>query len=640
MSILPSNTPASSSSSSSSSSTVSPQTPNSDHGSFISPLPSSQQQQQLQHLSPSAVLRSVRISDSASYHDTAVIQAAHDDSDGPSEKVNYWEKHGAGKNMVNVADQVGDGLRSIQDQGKLSQSVASPNNGQSTTSRGGPRGSSTTSAGRKTLMYLMLGEDDRKAEYSKQCPLCFMMISSKDLYTIYIENVKLYSIGDVIEFWLLTRQKDSFRLSLKNNEGIDTIDEVHDSFSKFTFTSDVDLSVREAMSDLDSWLARADSGLVDDMEKLPYVCAAIKQLEQRKKYWNERQVSNGYMTSRLNSSLTTFPGSPPTARVSNIGVDVYESPWGSPSNSVGDKSLWVETSTPDVSSSSLETSDLRESLDDRDRFSSSSSRDNKSLQVRFDGCNGGKDRDSYNFYQAVDGQNLILHPLNMKCLLHHYGSYDRLPNRITGKILQLESVTQSEAMRRRYRYLGHFSLTATFQFCEIDLSEVLPADSLSPFLDEIRNREKQRKRVARKEHRDKVKAEAVGSNYAMSLNLEHTPHDEPPNFSIDDFEVLGTSTTTSSSPPNIRERQSFSNVARLGFAAAHDSPALKIEEARSHTGMEVSTGTRNNSGPSFANITSRGKPPERTDVAEVNKMGKKGKKPSRVLLSTAGSRRY
>ncbi|CAI9285856.1 unnamed protein product [Lactuca saligna] len=34
---------------------------------------------------------------------------------------------------------------------------------------------------------------------------------------------------------------------------------------------------------------------------------------------------------------------------------------------------------------------------------------------------------------------------------------------ISGKILQLESVTQSEAMRRRYRYLSHFSLTTTFQ---------------------------------------------------------------------------------------------------------------------------------------------------------------------------------
>jgi hypothetical protein len=42
--------------------------------------------------------------------------------------------------------------------------------------------------------------------------------------------------------------------------------------------------------------------------------------------------------------------------------------------------------------------------------------------------------------------------------------FDKFFNcRISGRILQLETVTQSEAMRRRYRYLSHFSLTTTFQ---------------------------------------------------------------------------------------------------------------------------------------------------------------------------------
>lgn len=32
-------------------------------------------------------------------------------------------------------------------------------------------------------------------------------------------------------------------------------------------------------------------------------------------------------------------------------------------------------------------------------------------------------------FQAADGQHLILHPLNMKCLLYNYGRYDMLPHR-------------------------------------------------------------------------------------------------------------------------------------------------------------------------------------------------------------------
>jgi hypothetical protein len=36
------------------------------------------------------------------------------------------------------------------------------------------------------------------------------------------------------------------------------------------------------------------------------------------------------------------------------------------------------------------------------------------------------------------------------------------------------------------------------QFCEIDLSDMLPPVSLAPFMDEIKKREKQRKQTARK----------------------------------------------------------------------------------------------------------------------------------------------
>lgn len=55
--------------------------------------------------------------------------------------------------------------------------------------------------------------------------------------------------------------------------------------------------------------------------------------------------------------------------------------------------------------------------------------------------------------------------LNIHKLLLHLENI--LNYRISGKILQLESITQSEAMRRRYRYLSHFSLTTTFQVLAI-----------------------------------------------------------------------------------------------------------------------------------------------------------------------------
>lgn len=47
-----------------------------------------------------------------------------------------------------------------------------------------------------------------------------------------------------------------------------------------------------------------------------------------------------------------------------------------------------------------------------------------------------------------------------------------------------------------------------------------------------------------------------------------------------------------------------------------------------------------NATPSFANVISRAKSGGSIESPKVNEAGKKGKKPSRVLLSTAGGRRY
>lgn len=475
------------------------------------------------------------------------------------------------------------------------------------------------------LRYFLIGEDDHKRECWKKCPLCFVMISSKDLYTIYIENVKQHCVGDVIEFMLLTRDKDSLTLNAKQKERVDSQEEVYDSFSKFTFTGDVELSVRKAVSELDGWLARAESGLVDDLEKLPYVCAAMEQLEERKKYWKEHRDVDGVNSRKVESF---HAGSPPNL---NFGVGVNGSV-------MDDESFLVGSSLVNVNAPLLnQTADVDEPNDGQCENLSSSYEDSKVMQLPSDGSIDKKIKGSYDFYQAADGQHLILHPLNMKCLLHHYGSYDRLPQRISGKILQLETITQSEAMRRRYRYLSHFSLTTTFQLCEIDLTGILPPGSLSPFEDELKNREKQRKRVAKKEQEEKIKAEAAAAaaHYVPVVFDGQSSYDYSPAFSLDDFEALGSPSVTSTSPPTVVDRPLFSNVTRLGFAAAHDSPTLRIEETHISP-----SGPSTGSTPSFANVISRAKPVEAAANKATTEVGKKGKKASRVLLSTSGGRRY
>ncbi|CAN4079044.1 unnamed protein product [Withania somnifera] len=489
--------------------------------------------------------------------------------------------------------------------------------------------------------FIISQEDDHRDDFKKKCPLCFMMISSKDLYTIQIDSVKQHRVGEVIDFFLLTRHKDSFTLSLKNNDGIVGGEEVQKSFSKFTFTSDVNLSVREAMSDLDSWLARADSGLVDDMEKLPFVCAAMEQLEQRKEYWNRQHLAVQSSKSDKDNCLekcSYSSQSTESVKLQSAGQSTPVLPASHPT----DKPILQEKSTLNKvvrDSQLIQAADV-ESIEDCIGSSLSLDDSNKSLQKDTSGIVDREDISSYSFYQVVDGQHLILHPLNMKCLLHYYGGYDSLPNRISGKILQMETVTQSEAMRRRYRFLSHFSLTTTFQLCEIDLSKILPLDALSPFMEEIKSREKQRRWLARKERRDQVKAENIGMHLEpLPFSFSECSFTEP-TFTSDDFEALGSTsaTATSSSPPVPGGRQLFSNVARLGFAAGCDPPAVKMDE--SARDFSVAAGTKKSGILSFANVTSKAKAVEGTNPAKSNDAGKRGKKPNRVLMSTSGGRRY
>ncbi|WOL11466.1 RING finger protein 10 isoform X1 [Canna indica] len=507
------------------------------------------------------------------------------------------------------------------------------------------------------LRYLLMGEENHKGECWKKCPLCFMMISTKDLYTVLIENVKHFNVGDQAHFTLLSRPKDSVFPAPKNKQVESSIScstgGLCDSFSKFVLTSDVELSVREAKSDLEFWLHKADSGVVDDLEKLPYVCAALEQLEERMKMWG---VQHTYSTSppiRDHASHSVCAKASHSSKMRDLHA-LSLSSFGSSRSYTDEPGTGAPNCVPGHTGSSIISGSDRplspvdakdEQLENSKKVSSSHNVDKSFEQedkssLQYSRGYGVTEKDSYTFYQATDGQHLILHPLNMKCLLHHYGSYDMLPPSISGEILELESVTQSEAMRKRYRYLSHFSLTTTFQLCEIELRHLLPPSSLAPFMDEIKKREKQRQRLVRKEKDERARAEA-----ALNLNFipsrRHLSHKDVV-FSSDDFEALGTNNMPSTSPPS-SERKLFSDVARLGYAAAHDSPSLRVEEAADSPGDVGKASNvlapRNMTTLSFATILSSDREVDNTEQ-QINSIGKKGKKPNRVLLSTSGGRRY
>ncbi|ETK91541.1 hypothetical protein L915_04903 [Phytophthora nicotianae] len=134
--------------------------------------------------------------------------------------------------------------------------------------------------------------------------------------------------------------------------------------------------------------------------------------------------------------------------------------------------------------------------------------------------------DAYSFYQIADGTYVVLHPLNMKCLLKEYSDehqheqehgedahleaawiesssasaeplpvdrYHLLPERIHGKVLDIEHVVMDEEAQKRYRFLSHLPRFCDFYICELDLTSQLSSSTLNTFRNDLKKRAKQRK---------------------------------------------------------------------------------------------------------------------------------------------------
>ena len=96
------------------------------------------------------------------------------------------------------------------------------------------------------------------------------------------------------------------------------------------------------------------------------------------------------------------------------------------------------------------------------------------------------------FYQLSDGRPAIVHPLTMRCLLQHYGAYHLLPHTLEARVVEVEAEQQSESWRKRYRFLAHIPLTASFQLVELDVAPLLPEAAVAPFRAELQQRERRR----------------------------------------------------------------------------------------------------------------------------------------------------
>uniref|UniRef100_A0A182W7J2 E3 ubiquitin-protein ligase RNF10 n=1 Tax=Anopheles minimus TaxID=112268 RepID=A0A182W7J2_9DIPT len=141
----------------------------------------------------------------------------------------------------------------------------------------------------------------------------------------------------------------------------------------------------------------------------------------------------------------------------------------------------------------------------------------------------------YYFYQSLDGQPLFLHSINSRMLQAMYGSLDRSPHRITGRVVQKDSCSMDENLRRRLKYLEHLPVCTQFDVVELDFGPtadgLVSEEILGLFHDELTMRHRTRQKRARAEQkREKQIFEfnerQLGKAMARSarISIESTKH--------------------------------------------------------------------------------------------------------------------
>lgn len=219
---------------------------------------------------------------------------------------------------------------------------------------------------------------------------------------------------------------------------------------------------------------------------------------------------------------------------------------------------------------------------------------------------------SYLFFQASSGQNVFLHPLDIKVLLSIYGSYAAFPRTLHLLIQGADEGSMNEEIKKKCKYLSHLTKGTDIVFVEVDwegmAKEVDVAvgsvkvdwDVIKTYEQTLKQRRNRRKDRERREDRAKVKWEETQQIKRPAGLGDHSrqylEESRSPNFSTNEDlfpSSLGSASTTS---PSFRQAalvgadQVF--PMHPGPISAEDefpSTTMDQQQQQQHTREEVSS---------------------------------------------------
>lgn len=180
----------------------------------------------------------------------------------------------------------------------------------------------------------------------------------------------------------------------------------------------------------------------------------------------------------------------------------------------------------------------------------------------------------HEFFFYTSPPHLYLSPLDIRILKTKYGSFDQFPSTLLPRVEHISTGhSVDDALRKRAKYLGHLPYGCLISFLECDWTDIVPAEILDTFKDEIERRRKKNRDKAAQEDRERIQAERLESaSYHRNPARRANPVDDgftlrygsDYNFSpdrgvnLDEFIPLGAESTT---PPN--PRPGFTHLASM-----------------------------------------------------------------------------
>ncbi|KAJ8379451.1 hypothetical protein SKAU_G00002290 [Synaphobranchus kaupii] len=337
------------------------------------------------------------------------------------------------------------------------------------------------------LHYLSLSDKS----WSK-CPICYEAVHSCDLKSVVAMETRQYLVGDVITMRLMRREKGVL-VALPSSQWVKVEEPIHlgdvrlSPYSKLLLASVKQVLglVGEERAALQAQLSQEDQ----DAQSC-FIQAALHLLQEREEALVKSRPKEVDSVS-LTSLTLVEPPCPeadvvPTLSTSKPAI-CYSSAFDDEVQDVPDDQC-EQSPVAIVDPAPAPEPQLSEGLPPSQ---CETRRPQREENVPY-----------YYFYQAEDGQQMFLHPVNVRCLLREYGSLDASPASITATVVEIDGHTVTEEIRRRHRYLSHLPLTCEFSICELALQPpVLSKETLDTFADDLEKRRRLRQKKARDEKR-------------------------------------------------------------------------------------------------------------------------------------------